>query len=81
MLVQQSAVPVVLPMAEPEPRPMLWGADGMDYLPTDSMFRKWGVRALPPNLKTPYQPPPSDAPITPCWYLMKKMEEKGLFYG
>lgn len=64
-----------------EARPTLWGPDGADYLPTDTMFVKWGLRAMPPNNKTTYQPPQPNTPITPCWYLMKKMEEKGLFYG
>lgn len=82
--------------APEETRPMLWGPglflnqilkfkctclEGADYLQTDSMFLKWGLCALPPNLKTPYQPPRAGEPVTPCWYLMKKMEEKGLFYG
>lgn len=64
-----------------ESRTFLWGPEGADYLQTDKMFYKWGLRALPPNLKTGYQPPHSDAPVTPCWYLMKKMQDRGLFYG
>lgn len=64
-----------------EHRPMLWGPDGADYLQTDPMFAKWGYRAVPPNVKMAYRPPAPDTPVTPCWYLMKKMEEEGLFYG
>lgn len=62
-------------------KPPLWGPDGADFLPSDVMFARWNIRATPPNFKTVYQPPPPGAPITPSWYLMKKMEEKGLFYG
>lgn len=45
------------------------------------MFVKWNCRAAPPNSKIVYIPPANDAPITPSWYLMKKMQDQGLFYG
>lgn len=64
-----------------EHRQTLWGPDGADYPPTDSMFIKWGARALPPNARMSYQPPSVDTPITPSWYLLEKMKGQGLFYG
>ncbi|CAD5223632.1 unnamed protein product [Bursaphelenchus okinawaensis] len=75
--------------AEPQPtlssqnlqRTALWGPDGADYTPADPMFARWGARAAPPNYNVTYQPPPSEEPINPSWYLMKKMEDNGLFYS
>ncbi|CAD5231938.1 unnamed protein product [Bursaphelenchus xylophilus] len=75
--------------AEPQPlfstqnvqRSALWGPDGADFPPTDPMSIRWGIRAAPPNFKVMYEPPPSNVPINPSWYLMKKMEDQGLFYG
>lgn len=62
-------------------RPPLWGPDGADFSHNDIMFGRWNFRAAPPNSKIVYQPPPNDAPIVPSWYLSKKMEDQGMFYG
>ena len=58
----------------------LWGGSYGEYPASDPMNVKWGEHAAPPNLRDAYRPPPPGTPVTPAWYLQKRLEDEGFVH-